>query len=434
MSSEAAVSSRQNYRTRWLYFGLYGWMQCAGRFMGLYYRNEGLTDAEIGWVFAAGCIITPGISSALNYLADRAAAKHGSGIRLWFFAAYIVVGTMAFACQAVAVAYPILGVSHFWLMLVCRIPLSAAFSGGNSLLDAVTVQGLRDRRDYGKERLYGAYSWAIVGLGLGILMDNCAMNTRVMNFAFPVAALILLAATAGTGAPPAQTESDSDLTAELPAARDCEQDGATVSGSAFCELLRTYATSAVTVSFFLFAVLLGIGMALVENLIFLYFEDLHASYTVCGLSVVVTVIFEIPFFAVAPKMLQTLGREGFLSVAGLCWIVRGVGYTLIPGGAWILLFEPLHGVTYAAWQTSSVELMASITPPHLSASGQTFLASVRTLLATATGNLFGGMIIDQFGEAALYRGVAVLVAFGLFQYLFISRLSRRRTNLAAAPV
>merc|ERR1712048_121926 len=170
------------------------------------------------------------------------------------------------------------------------------------------------------------------------------------------------------------------------------------------------------------------GMALMEDLIFLYFQDLHASYTICGLSVVVTVIFEIPFFAVAPTMLKAFGTEGLLFLAGLCWIVRGVGYTLIPGGAWILIFEPFHGVTYAAWQTSSVEYMASITPPHLSASGQTFLSSLRNLLGTTTGNLFGGMVIDHFGEAALYRGVAVAVAIGLFQYHFTSRLSHIRPN------
>ena len=48
------------------------------------------------------------------------------------------------------------------------------------------------------------------------------------------------------------------------------------------------------VAFFVYAVTLGYGMTIVENLVFLLFRDLGASYFVCGITVVVTVIFEIP--------------------------------------------------------------------------------------------------------------------------------------------
>mmetsp|Transcript_69250 Transcript_69250/g.180037 ORF Transcript_69250/g.180037 Transcript_69250/m.180037 type:complete len:106 (+) Transcript_69250:643-960(+) len=78
----------------------------------------------------------------------------------------------------------------------------------------------------------------------------------------------------------------------------------------------------------------------------------------------------------------------------------------------------MHGVTIALWQTASVEVMASITPPSLAATGQSFLSNVRGLFGSALGNLFGGIIIiANYGEAALYRGAAVLVGMGLLCYL-----------------
>lgn len=42
---------------------------------------------------------------------------------------------------------------------------------------------------------------------------------------------------------------------------------------------------------------------------------------------------------------------------------------------------------------------------------------LRRLLGTTTGNLAGGLVIDHYGEPALYRSAAVLVALGLCFYL-----------------
>eukprot|EP00929_Paragymnodinium_shiwhaense_P019001 TRINITY_DN13095_c0_g1_i1.p1 TRINITY_DN13095_c0_g1~~TRINITY_DN13095_c0_g1_i1.p1 ORF type:complete len:437 (+),score=53.32 TRINITY_DN13095_c0_g1_i1:124-1434(+) len=418
---EADVVER-DFHTRWIYFGLFAWLQTFGRFTALYYQNEGLTDAEIGMVFAAGNLSAPLLNQLFNYLADRAAAKHGPVARMYFFSANIVWATICWTLQAIDVTYHVTGLRPFYVMLVVRMSLAFAYSGCCGLLDAITIQGLRNRHDYGKERLYGAYSWAIVGIVLGILMDNLSMGTRVTHFAVPVAAVVVLAAVVAAGHPPEARSLAEARGTTSSASED-------VSGGALCALLKSYSKIS-TVSFFVFAIFLGIGMALVENLIFLYFHELNASYTVMGLSIVVTIVFEIPLFAASPKLLATFGTRGLLVIAGLCWVIRGVGYTLIPkgDGVWILLFEPLHGVTYAAWQTASVEVMAEITPSRLAATGQTFLGSLRGLAGTATGNLFGGMVISKFGEATLYRGVAALIALGLVQYLIIGRAGKVATR------
>lgn len=75
-----------------------------------------------------------------------------------------------------------------------------------------------------------------------------------------------------------------------------------------------------------------------------------------GLTVLLTVSFEIPIFQVAPRLLERFGSGTLLLVASLCYIFRAVGYSCIPvGHIWYVLgLEPLHGVTYACSQVSSV--------------------------------------------------------------------------------
>ena len=152
-----------------------------------------------------------------------------------------------------------------------------------------------------------------------------------------------------------------------------------------------------------------------ENLTFLLFRDLGAPSFLCGVSVVVTVLFEVPL-SKSKALLERVGIPGLLSVAGVCYSFRVVGYTVCPNGWYVLLFEPMHGVTIAAWSTASVEVMASITPPAFTATGQAFLNLIRTGLGCTLGTSVGGEIIRTYGENACYRTSVVVVLLGFSIY------------------
>jgi len=376
--------------------------------------TQGLTEEQIGVLFAVGTWVSPLSNSLLSFAADRLASKRGPAARLHVFSACIVWVTVVFSLQSVR--WP--GVSKFSVMLICRVLIDSARPSCCSMMDAITVQSLPDRKRYGEERLYGAYSWAVVGVALGAIMDK--FGPRAMHVCIPFAALGVGVAVVSVGAPPVKQPPPPATSAEISSAAGAALGSAAVpeGGSVrVVDLLKSYVSSPSKVAFFVYAITLGFGMALVENLLFLYFHEQHASYFVCGLSVLVTVIFEIPLFSRSKDLLVRFGARGCLIIAGLCYSFRVVGYTLVPGGAWVLFFEPMHGVTIAFWQTASVEVMASITPPSLAATGQSFLSNMRGLFGSALGNLFGGIIIANYGEAVLYRGAAVLVGMGLLCYL-----------------
>lgn len=389
------------YRTRWLYFWLYAWLQCMGRFMSLYYLNEGLTEDKIGVIFAVGSVSSVVVGMLTGFVADRLTTKYGAIARLICFVGCVSVSSTAFMLQV----WPWPGVPKFWQLLICRIGVDCRVPA-NSVLDAITVNSLADRTMYGNERLYGAVSWAVVGVILGYLHDR--FGPRIVHLCLPVATLLLVATACIVGRPP-----DKVLT--------IESSGGSRSKLQLGPLLRSYGSSATKITFFIFAVCLGVGMTFVENLLFLYFRELNASFFVCGLSIAITVIFEVPLFTKSKQLLEFFGARGLLAIAGLAYSTRAVGYTLVPDGAWVLFFEPLHGVTYAAWQTASVEMMATLTPPELMATGQTFLVCVRGVFGVTMANVGGGFVIAEFGESTLYRSASVLVASGLALYIACSR-------------
>merc|ERR1712217_101805 len=83
-----------------------------------------------------------------------------------------------------------------------------------------------------------------------------------------------------------------------------------------------------------------------------------------------------------------------------------------------LLFEPMHGVTIACWATASVEIVASVTPPAFTATGQAFLNLLRGTLGSSVGTTVSGYLISNYGENTCYRTSATIVMIGLIVYAF----------------
>jgi hypothetical protein len=63
-------------------------------------------------------------------------------------------------------------------------------------------------------------------------------------------------------------------------------------------------------------------MATVERLLFLYLvNDLEASTLLCGLSVGVNVLFELPIFWYASNFMAILGHDGMFILSMTCFVI-----------------------------------------------------------------------------------------------------------------
>lgn len=181
---------------------------------------------------------------------------------------------------------------------------------------------------------------------------------------------------------------------------------------------------------FLFAyTLLSLGGAVVENMIFLFYEFLGTSYTICGLSVIVTVLFELPIFHLAPRFLEKIGPYKMMQVAITAYIIRVTSYTFVPEGRFglLLLVESLHGVSFAFYKTSGVEFVAELCPKGSEATGQGVLNAMRGL-GSVLGLSFAGWTEERFGPRSMYRGLALINLFAIVALAFTEQFKPAVTS------
>ena len=174
----------------------------------------------------------------------------------------------------------------------------------------------------------------------------------------------------------------------------------------------TFACSQVHITCFLIDIfVLSAGTSVVEGLLFLFFvTSLKASSFLLGCTVVMTVLFEIPLFALSDKIMKRFTTTQLMVVAHLAYVLRVFGYTWIPTDMpyLILLLEPLHGVTYALKQMVSVTVLAKVANAGFKNSAQGVVTTVARL-GGLTGSVVGGFVLKYQGPTVLYRGAGCLV-------------------------
>ncbi len=85
-----------------------------------------------------------------------------------------------------------------------------------------------------------------------------------------------------------------------------------------------------------------------------------------GLSVGISVIFEIPFMYASEWFVNHLGYRNMIIIGFCCYVLRLMGYTLLTAdNLWFLLIiETLQGFTMGLVHVAVVTLCAIIFPKH----------------------------------------------------------------------
>jgi hypothetical protein len=439
-----------------IFFSLSG-----GRFTATFLEHE-LKFSEnwmIGSAMAVQLLASSSCSSWLGGLADAFEARGKSNGRLQVMASGLLLSTVATLLHMLGrfsmpppsetggdhteseiqnqnqyVPIPLLAY-HLFLRTLYAIGTTAC----SPVLDGLTLSFLekhgRDAAEYGKERLYGAVSWGIANMLFGPAIDKWGFEiiyiTTTISFIGCITTFYFYASSSQTIPYVGIDEQDSQENIE---AQSCTHARSTKykTKTSFEEsdtvenedqqLLQqkltmpllwsilTQKNAVLNLSYVVAMFTLYIGMSVVENLIFLYFEFLGGSSSMCGLTVAVTVLFELPLFHYAPDVLRRLKSPVWMFQFGcLAYVVRALGYSLIPQNHpyWTLILEPLHGITIGFVLVGSVAFVNEWIPKGYEASGQGFLSMIRSL------GQFVGLCIGGFLEGRiLYRVLAIIVSVG----------------------
>jgi MFS_1 like family len=395
--------------------------------VSVFLRNFGLSDSQIGVVLSI-----PTAVSLFSTVYGGVYADTVANGKLWTMLVANVASSVAFQFLLLASLFnQSAKLRLVYISIIIALNRSARSPTG-PVLDAYTLEFLEkegvagnaraSKARRGRERMWGAVSWGITSIALGICLDRVGFSVVYAFNAVTTAVLVAVlvrgmgvrnifarfgAETAGF-----QTVDYSEDANEMSDVSSVEADDSAQSRGGALDFFHVLMRDIRSVIFLFTVACLGAGVSMVESLVFLFFvKDIGASNFLCGLSVVVTVAFEIPLFWVGDSIMRSMSATAMMLVAMLCYFTRVAFYTIVPREhAWlVLLVEPLHGLTYSLSNMATVSTMSDMAPPHLQATGQSFL-SVAEKLGRLGGTLFGSYIMQRYGSVIAYRGFAMLVA------------------------
>lgn len=391
------------------------------RFSSLFLRDRHMDDAEIGVALGLSRLSFLAVP-IIGAIADRAVAAGQGRSGLLFFLTGISVAV--FLVQGIVDLGFVSPANSPIFLSVAQLMVSSTLGSQLPVFDALALSQLSDKSAYGHARLWGAISWGLVHLAIGICIDMT--GTWILFFFTIITAAIYVVMLCVWRQNEGTHTSDSALLNETEEAEtNVGRAGrSNAPGKSFCRNLaqqvRFACCTSPRITIFLVDVFfLGAGMAVVEGLLFLFFSNtLGASNTLLGATVIMTVIFEIPIFAVSEKVMKCLSPMQLMICAHLAYVVRVFGYTFVPSSmpGLVLLFEPLHGVTYALYQLTSVVALGKLAPKGLENSIQALRSSISSL-GSLSGSVVGGVVLQYAGPDALYRGSGVLVALAGLGFL-----------------
>lgn len=434
--------SLPNMKPRYLFFALFACYAVPGRFYPLFLYAYGQNAAEIGTLLSlrslANLLATPVISDR----ADRAANHETYIIRLTFMT------IIALLAQILALPSFSLVQSSIWTFLWLFLTTSVFMVSSiplNNLVTAVAIRNLRCAYAeaapsyYGRERLWGAVSWALVSVLFGAALDLPNVDFHLVYFVYPPLALAFaLTVHVFRHRYNLSQNNESDGSALLhehvratPHQHLSSQSQQALSSFQMWAYFIRRDDGLQSILFFTLVFALSVGTTVIANMQFLFFvNDLSASNFTCGILVLVTVVFEIPLFAIAPSLLQKLGPGCMVVIAAVGYVIRAITYVVVHNVTTVIWVEPLHGVTYAIMQVASVAYVGSRAPPEAEASAQAVIASCRAA-GSIFGSSIGGLIYQYLGARSLFLITAIFVSSAGIAFTVVSFVIGRTSSIAS---
>ncbi|GBG00109.1 hypothetical protein Rsub_12850 [Raphidocelis subcapitata] len=181
--------------------------------------------------------------------------------------------------------------------------------------------------------------------------------------------------------------------------------------------LRLLLSCPAVLVFFGQATIMGFGIGVIGDFLFLYLQDLGGSRLLMGLTLTVTCASEIPAFMAQGWLLQRVSTEALLHFVIATYAARLALYWALPfaGGAWAVLpIELLHGITFGCgWGGGTVHckrLAERLGLEGLEATLQGCFQGLYFGVGQGLGALLGGVLTQRRGRAMWAHCAALTLA------------------------
>lgn len=393
-SSPSVLSPHLLKRSLWtvtlLFFLMYMATGLFFVFFPVFLRGAGFSGGQIGLINMCSSVVSFFSATFWGYMSDRTGKPK------------LLLAVAAAGTSLVSLLYPTF--HEFWHVLI----LASVFNFFNfailTLMDSnlLTLLG-EDRADYGKYRMGGTLGYIVITLIAGFLLSG-----RPLEMMFPIySAINLIFILTALTLPPVAAHVG----------------GINLSPKSVLTLLSRPAWRIFMLTVFILW-LAGSGAI---SFISITLSSMGANSVLIGIVASAAAIFEIPFMLFNRFFMEKLGalRVFHLSLVG--YVLRILGYSLMPAPEYGILVNALNGVSYVWFWNSAITYLHKTAPQQLKATSQGLFNSTTALAGMVSAPL-AGELFDTIGPQPMYK-VLALIAFGA---LVLFTIFRSRIEGAAA--
>ena len=370
-------------------------------FIAVILQDRGLSSQVIGLITGTGALALFAAIAFWGHIGDRILGRRNTLQMVAVIAMTIAIG-IGLPMPPILLAILVVGfISTHGVIL--------------ALADALTVNTLGNPdRQYGKIRLMASLSFGVATIGVGFVVDR---------FGYPVTSLFYLffgtcLVSAAFAAPPdreAATRSRATQTLET-----SSRFGST--GTAFRtqpRLLPVLATIA----------LVAAAMAAGITFLSLRLIALGGQASDVALSFGISAFAEIPGMFLAARLSRRFGLRGVFCLSAVAYSAAFASWAVLMSPSAIVVTRLLTGLAFAGITYSMVLTIGQLLPGTLQATGQALYQGTASGIASAGGNVIGGVLYGSFGAPTLFLVCAGLCLAG--GIIALATLPARGAGVAA---
>ncbi|RNF01310.1 MFS transporter, PPP family, 3-phenylpropionic acid transporter [Trypanosoma conorhini] len=358
-------------------------------YYGLLLQHKGFAPMAVGTVVAFMPLSVLVILSPLSYLADR----YHCSMKIHMCGA---VGSALLISFVVPTSSHVLLGFLLVLHFVFRTPVGP-------FMDQRTMSILPpDRKiEWGPMRSYGAYGWAFGALLISVLIGWSDWWGLALMYVVGMTIAMYVAFTIVPHDEPEYAQKN------------------------YLQVLRYVLSHRRLFTFLSALCCMGMGYTLISTFLFVFLDTINAPTILLGLSVVMTVVVEIPLFQCSKYIHEHYTDRQLLSVSFFAWSVRVTGYSFLYNPWLVLFLEPLHGFTFGLMWLSGMHFVRHAFPKSLSHSSIGFLSATAFGIGPVMGNLVGGTLYQHLGARGMFRLMALFMLCIGVVFLLIDRYLER---------
>jgi PPP family 3-phenylpropionic acid transporter len=354
-----------------LYFCFYLAFAVYVSYVGLFLHSVHLTGTEIGFITSLVPLLGVLLQPLWGILSDR------FGLRK---------PLLSVALLASALIAPTVALAHTFLtLLIPVVALAIVISPAIPLSDATTLEWVsRNGGSFGAVRLFGS-----IGFFVGSLLIGPLLGGSHIRLVFPLYGLFLgVTFLVSLRAPRQHAQTVTHRTGGIGA------------------LLRNRG-----IMVFLTFCALGFGSSAAYNTFFpLYLHGLGAGTAVIGLAAALASLSEFPMMVLSGRIMAWVGVKPLLLLGLGASALRWTAYGLLHDFRLALIFQVLHGLTFAASYVAGVTFMDSHVPAHLRSVGQTLFYGASFGLGAVAGTNVFGILYDHIHAHGIFLVAAATCA------------------------